>query len=175
MVEDCDNYSVHGLLSSVVSGNDLTSSEAYWVASEMMEGRVSAIQIGALLVALRMKVESVSEITGFVRAMRDRVDRVPVSHESVVDTCGMGGDALGTFNISTVAAMVAAGAGCKIAKHGNRSVSSKCGSSEVLESLGIDAELPPDEAGRCIDAVGIAFMSAPRYHQATRHAVLPRR
>ncbi|MCP3980704.1 MAG: anthranilate phosphoribosyltransferase [bacterium] len=170
-----DATTVATAVGEVVLRRDLSESRAYDVASAIMEGLATPAQIAALLIGLRMKGETVEEIAGFVRAMRDKVDRVPVAAESVVDTCGTGGDGLGTFNISTVVAFVAAGAGCRVAKHGNRSVSSKCGSSEVLEALGVEPEVGPEEAARSIEEIGISFLFAPRYHQATRHAVGPRR
>jgi anthranilate phosphoribosyltransferase len=107
--------------------------------------------------------------------MRDRVDRVAVDGDSVVDTCGTGGDGKGTFNVSTVAAFVAAGAGVRVAKHGNRSVSSRCGSAELLEALGVEVTLGPAEAVQSLEQAGLTFLFAPRYHKATRHAVEPRR
>jgi anthranilate phosphoribosyltransferase len=160
---------------NLIDGESLTEREAYSVASGIMDGEATPSQIAAVLVALRIKGESVSEITGFARAMRDRAQRVPIAADGLIDTCGTGGDGTGTFNISTVCAIVAAAAGCKVAKHGNRSVSSRCGSVEFLEALGVRTDTTPDEASRLIERVGVAFLFAPQYHQATRHASAPRR
>lgn len=162
-------------IGALVNGESLAEPQAFAVATAIMDGRATPAQIAALLVAMRMKGETVDEITGFVSAMREKAASLPIDGDSLVDTCGTGGDSRGTFNISTVSAFVAAGAGCKIAKHGNRSVSSRCGSSEVLEELGIDTEMAPAETARCIERFGIGFLSAPQYHKATRHAVGPRR
>jgi anthranilate phosphoribosyltransferase len=159
----------------VVDGQSLSQNEAEAVMSEMMTGKATAAQIGALLVGLRLKKETAAEICGFARAMRARAERVPTRHRSVVDTCGTGGDGARTFNISTAAALVVAGAGVPVAKHGNTSVSSRCGSADVLRHLGVNLELTPQEMGACLDAVGIAFLFAPRLHPAMRHAVVPRR
>ncbi len=159
----------------VVAGRHLSESAARDVATLIMEGEATPSQIAALLVGLRMKGESVDEIAGFVRAMRAKATPVPVEFDELIDTCGTGGDGSGTFNISTVAAFVAAGAGCKVAKHGNRSVSSRCGSAEVLERLGVDIEQSPQETADNIRDIGLGFLFAPMYHGATRHAVTPRR
>lgn len=162
-------------ISEVVQGRDLAEEDALQVALSIMDGDADPCQIAALLVALRMKGETVDEITGFVRAMRSKVLPIPISADGLIDTCGTGGDGAGTFNISTVSAFVAAGAGCKVAKHGNRSVSSRCGSAEVLEALGVEIEHSPERSAELIDKVGIGFLFAPMYHQATRHAAGPRR
>jgi anthranilate phosphoribosyltransferase len=122
-----------------------------------------------------VKGETVDEITGFVRAMRQGATRVAVCSDRLVDTCGTGGDRSRTFNISTVSAFVAAGAGCKVAKHGNRSISSHCGSADVLKSLGVDVEMTPEESAHCIDEIGVGFLFAPQYHSGARHAAGPRR
>ncbi len=159
----------------LIKGESLTESAAYRVASGMMDGEATPSQIAAVLVALRIKGESVAEITGFARAMRDRADRVPIASDGLIDTCGTGGDETGTFNISTVSAIVAAAVGCKVAKHGNRSVSSRCGSVEFLEALGVRTDATPDESSRLIERVGVAFLFAPQYHQATSQASVPRR
>lgn len=140
-----------------------------------MNGEVTVAQIASLLTALRMKGESVDEITGCSRVMRQKAAPVVINNKSVVDTCGTGGDGLSTFNISTTAAFVAAGAGVVIAKHGNRSISSCCGSADLIESLGINIQLNSTEVEKCIDAIGIGFLFAPLFHVSMRHAVEPRR
>jgi anthranilate phosphoribosyltransferase len=167
--------SIRAAIKELAARRDLDESEAYAVADAIMQGLVTPAQIAALLVALRMKGETASEITGFARAMRRHARRVCVDSESLVDTCGTGGDASGTFNISTTCAFVAAGAGVRIAKHGNRSVTSRCGSAELLEALGVSDKGEPEAAQRSIEETGIAFLFAPLYHGATRHAVGPRR
>jgi len=162
-------------LINVVEGKDLSRDQAFGAALEIMEGRATTAQIGGFLTGLRMKGESVDEITGFVTAMRKMVMPVPARAADIVDTCGTGGDGKGTFNISTVAALVAAGAGCKVAKHGNRSVSSRCGSADLLERLGVNIEMTPARAAACIDEVGIGFLFAPAFHPAMKHAAGPRK
>jgi anthranilate phosphoribosyltransferase len=159
----------------VVNGESLDQNEAEAVMSEIMTGKATAAQIGALLVGLRVKRETAAEISGFARAMRRRAEQVPTRHQLVADTCGTGGDGARTFNISTMAAFVVAGAGVPVAKHGNTSVSSRCGSADVLRHLGVNLDLTPQEMGACLDAVGIAFLFAPRLHPAMRHAAVPRR
>ena len=162
-------------LDQLVEHRSLSEEQAYGLAQSMMQGELTPAQIGALLIALRMKGETPDEIAGFTRAMRDQATPVDVGDASVVDTCGTGGDCKGTFNISTVCALVAAGGGARVAKHGNRSVSSRCGSSDLLVAMGVHAEMGADLAARCIREAGIAFLFAPLYHKATRHAVGPRR
>lgn len=159
----------------VVVGQHLREDDAAAVAGCIVRGEATAAQIGALLVALRMKGETVDEISGFVRAVRGAATSVPIRSDDALDTCGTGGDGLGTFNISTVAAFVAAGAGCHIAKHGNRASSSKCGSADVLEALGVNVLMTPERSARCIDEIGVGFLFAPQYHPGARHAVGPRR
>lgn len=162
-------------ISKVVAGGNMDEEEAGAVMELIMDGEASPAQIGALLIAMRLKGETVGEITGFARVMRSRAIPVRSGHPMVVDTCGTGGDALNTFNISTAAALVAAGCGAPVAKHGNRSVSSQCGSADVLEALGVNISLSAEEAGRCLDEVGIAFLFAPALHVAMKHAAGPRR
>ncbi|MGH7493392.1 MAG: anthranilate phosphoribosyltransferase [bacterium] len=159
----------------VVERADLTRSEAYAVMQEIMNGEATPAQIGAFLAALRMKGERVSEITGFAQAMRERATVVSTRHQNAIDICGTGGDGKGTFNISTVAAFVVAGAGVPVAKHGSYSVSSGCGSADVLKELGLNIDLDAEQMGRCLDELGIAFLFAPRLHPAMKHAVAPRR
>jgi anthranilate phosphoribosyltransferase len=139
-----------------------------------MEGRTDPIQTGAFLIALRAKGETVPELVGLARTMRGLAAPVATSRHDLVDTCGTGGGP-STFNISTTAAFVAAGAGCAIAKHGNRSNTSKSGSADLLEALGVNVEIDPDQVGRCIDEVGFGFMFAPRHHAAMAHVVPARK
>jgi anthranilate phosphoribosyltransferase len=162
-------------LKDVIQGKDLSRDQAYEAAMEIVNGRATAAQIGGFLTGLRMKGESVEEICGFATAMRKMVTPVPVRATDVVDTCGTGGDGKGSFNISTVAALVAAGAGCKVAKHGNRSVSSRCGSADLFERLGVRIEIAADRAAACVDEIGIGFLFAPLYHPAMKHALGPRK
>lgn len=157
------------LLDRLVVRSDLTRDEAYLAMSRVMAGEASEAQIGAFLVGLRAKGETAEEMTGLVDAMVDASVRVDVG-EPVVDSVGTGGDQLGTFNISTTAAFIAAGVGVKIAKHGNRAASSRTGSADVLESLGFDLEMEPDDTAAMIREVGFGFFFAPRYHPAMRHA-----
>jgi anthranilate phosphoribosyltransferase len=158
------------LIRKAADGVDLNGDEAHAAMSEIMAGEASPVQIAAFLVAMRMKGETVEEITEFARVMREHVRSVKTSRRPLVDTCGTGGDAIKTFNVSTAAAFVAAGAGVAVAKHGNRSVTSKCGSADVLEALGIRFDLTPEECARCIDEIGLGFMFAPSYHPAMKHA-----
>ncbi|MDI3299235.1 MAG: anthranilate phosphoribosyltransferase [Bacillota bacterium] len=162
-------------LAKVAAGERLTVAEAEEVIGEVMDGRASDAQIAALLTAMRVRGETEEEIEGAARAMRQRAARVERRRAPVVDTCGTGGDGAGTFNISTTAAFVVAGAGQAVAKHGNRSVSSRAGSADVLEALGVAVDLDAEAAGLCLDEVGIAFLFAPRLHAAMRHAAGPRR
>ncbi|MGC8873262.1 MAG: anthranilate phosphoribosyltransferase [Chloroflexia bacterium] len=162
-------------LARVLERQSLSASEAEAVMGRIMAGEATPAQIGALLAALRMKGEAVAEITGFARAMRRSAIAVRPKHRLVADTCGTGGDGLATFNISTTAAFVVAGAGLPVAKHGNRSVSSRCGSADVLQALGVQVDLPPEQVSACIDQVGIGFLYAPTFHPAMKHAIGPRR
>jgi anthranilate phosphoribosyltransferase len=141
----------------------------------IMDGEATPAQIGAYLAALRAKGETVGEITGFARAMRQHATAVRPMRRPLIDTCGTGGDGAHTFNISTTAAFVVAGAGVAVAKHGNRSVSSRSGSADVLQALGVNLELEPEEVARCIDDVGFGFLFAPRLHPAMKYAIGPRR
>lgn len=159
----------------LVARRDLSENQAAAVLQRLMAGEAAPAQVGALLVALRMKGETLAEITGFVRAARAAATPVRVNSPDVIDTCGTGGDGVGTFNVSTVAAFVAAGAGCKVAKHGNRSNLSRSGSADVLEALNVDVHMPPAQAARCIDEIGVGFLFAPDYHPGARHVVGPRK
>ena len=156
---------------------DLTADEAQAAMSIIMRGQATPAQIGGYLVALRMKGETVEEITGSARAMRAHASPVPlaINGEPLLDTAGTGGDGSHSFNISTAAAFVIAGAGRKVAKHGNRAASSRCGSADVLAALGVDLDLSPAQVADCIEAVGIGFLYAPMFHPAMKHAIGPRR
>jgi len=163
-------------IKKLVKGVDLTSQEAREIMKEIMSGRATEAQIGAFLAALRMKGETIREISAFAAVMRDFCFRIyPKVNGRLVDTCGTGGDKVKTFNISTVAAFVVAGAGIPVAKHGNRSVTSRCGSADVLERLGLNLNLEPKAVERIIEEVGIGFMFAPKFHPAMKHAIGPRR
>ncbi|MFQ3565580.1 MAG: anthranilate phosphoribosyltransferase [Aggregatilineales bacterium] len=155
----------------------LQQEEAEAVMNQIMTGQATDAQIGAYLMALRMKGETHDEITGSARAMRANAQRVPTRFDGaeLLDTCGTGGDRSGTFNISTTVAFVAAGAGLRVAKHGNRAASSKCGSADVLAELGVYLDLSPEQVGRCIEEVGIGFLFAAKLHPAMRYAIGPRR
>ncbi len=161
----------------VIERRDLTQDEAAGAMRQIMEGEATAAQIAALAVALRMKGETVDEITGLARVMREYAVPVPVHTDKViVDTCGTGGDALNTFNVSTAAALVVAADGrLAVAKHGNRAASSKCGSADVLEALGVRLDLPPARVGQCVETVGIGFLFAPAMHPSFKYAAGPRR
>lgn len=161
---------IRNAIRTVVDGGVLDQEAAGAAMDQIMTGQVTPAQIGALVTALRMRGETVEEIAGFAATMRRHALRVEIDLESapVVDTCGTGGDAAGTFNISTTAAFVIAGAGVRVAKHGNRSVTSKCGSADLLEALGVVIELSPQAVARCIDEAGIGFMYAPAFHPAMR-------
>ncbi len=161
-------------ISSLVSGNSLTMEEAASVMEEIMSGRVTPAQFGAFVTALRLKGETVDEIVGLARTMRAKAVPVIID-EPVVDTCGTGGDGSHTFNISTAAAFVAAGAGLKVAKHGNRAMSSQCGSADVLAALGVRIDLNAKQVQRCLQEVGMGFMFAPVFHPAMKYASAPRR
>jgi anthranilate phosphoribosyltransferase len=164
-------------IARVVGHQDLTEAEMVQVMEEIMTGQATEAQIGAFITALRMKGETVAEITGAARVMREKVTRIEAAEPGamLVDIVGTGGDASGTFNVSTTSALVVAGAGVAVAKHGNRSVSSHCGSADVLEALGVDLTLGPERIGACVREVGIGFMFAPLLHGAMKYAIGPRR
>ena len=161
-------------IAMLVSGRSLTADEASQVMEEIMRGEATPAQFGAFVTALRLKGETVEEITGLAKTMRAHAIPVRVS-TPVADTCGTGGDASHTFNISTTAAFIAAGAGLKVAKHGNRAMSSHCGSADVLEALGVKIDLDAGKVERCLEEVGIGFMFAPIFHPAMKYAAAPRR
>lgn len=165
---------IRDALAKLADRTNLSIQEAEEVMSEIMDGSATPAQIAAYLMGLRQKGETVDEIVGSARAMRSRAIRIRVGAQIVVDTCGTGGDGAQTFNISTTTAFVVAGAGITVAKHGNRSVSSKSGSADVLSALGVKIDLPPDRVADCIDEVGIGFLFAPLYHGAMKHCAGPR-
>ena len=153
---------------------DLDEETAAAAMTAIMDGEITPLQVAALLMGLRVKGETAQEVAGFVRTMRGYALPVPVTGP-VVDTCGTGGDRAGTFNVSTVAALVAAGAGARVAKHGNRAASSSCGSADLLEAWGVVIDLPPDGVAACIEELGIGFCFAPAFHPAMKHVVPARR
>lgn len=157
-------------IDALCRGDHLTADHAAAVLGEVMEGRSSEVQTAAFLIALRAKGETVPELVGLARTMRSLAIPVPTTRTDLVDTAGTGGGP-STFNISTAAALVAAGAGCAVAKHGNRSATSRCGSADLLEALGVNIEISPEAVGPCIDEVGFGFMFAPRHHTAMAHVV----
>ncbi len=166
---------IRAAIARLLDGEGLTADEADMVMSQIMAGEATSAQIGAYLMGLRMKGETVPEIVGSARAMRRAAVRVTPRTTDLVDTCGTGGDGAGTFNISTTAAFVVAGAGQPVAKHGNRAISGKSGSADVLEALGVNLDVSPEQVADAIDAVGIGFMFAPKLHPAMKHAIAPRR
>jgi anthranilate phosphoribosyltransferase len=166
---------LRGAIEKITRGEDLEREEARQAALAMLGGDVPDSVIGGLLVGLRAKGETEAEITGFAQGMREvRVSITPAA-TTLVDTCGTGGDRSGTFNISTTAALIAAAAGVKVAKHGNRGVSSRCGSADVLEALGVDIEMPPAAVKECIETIGFGFMFAPAFHPAMKRVMGPRK
>lgn len=165
---------MHEALQKVMAHKNLDRQQAFAVMSTIMSGEASEAQIAAFLVAMRMKGETAAEVAGFAQAMRCKATPVPTQHTQAVDLCGTGGDGKHTFNISTIASFVVAGGGVPVAKHGNRSVSSKCGSADVLTALGVNINLTAEQMGRCLDEVGMAFLFAPVLHGAMKHAAGPR-
>ena len=161
-------------IESLVAGRSLTSEQASGVMEEIMGGKATPAQIAAFITALRIKGETVDEIVGLARVMQAKAIPVKVT-SPVVDTCGTGGDKSSSFNISTAAAFIAAGAGLKVAKHGNRAMSSRCGSADVLEALGVNIELGAEAVVQCLEIIGIGFMFAPLFHPAMKYAAAPRR
>ncbi len=159
----------------VAAGDSLTENAANRIMGLIMDGDATPSQISALVVGMRMKGETVDEIVGFARAMRERATKVRPTATGLIDTCGTGGDGLHTFNISTLTAFVVAGAGVPVAKHGNRAVSSAAGSADVLEALGVDLSIGPEDMARCIDETGVGFLFAQSLHASMRHAAVPRR
>lgn len=162
-------------LDKVVSREDLSLAEMKDAMAMVMEGKTTDSQLAGFLVGLRMKGETIDEITGAASVMRNKAAEVNTKSNDLIDSCGTGGDEKGTFNISTTTAIVMAAGGLKVAKHGNRSVSSQSGSADLLEALGVKIDLSPEAAGRCLDEVGISFLFAPHYHQAMKYAIGPRK
>ena len=160
----------------VTEGKDLSAEEVKDLFSKLMEGQATDAQIGAILTGLKMKGETVEEISAAADIMREKAVKVPVKDRSkLVDTCGTGGDKIDTFNVSTITAFVIAGAGAKVAKHGNRSVSSKCGSADIMEALGVKIDLQPEDAAKAIEKIGLGFLFAPIYHPAMKNVIRQRR
>jgi anthranilate phosphoribosyltransferase len=170
---------IHTALARLLADEDLTRAEAEHAMGEILSGHASEVKIAAFLTALKLKGETADELVGFATVMRRHATPIFSAprppDEVIVDTCGTGGDASGTFNVSTAAAFVVAGAGVRVAKHGNRSISSRCGSADVLEQLGVKIDLAPERVGRAVEKVGIGFLFAPAVHAATRHAMPVRR
>ena len=162
-------------IAKVIDGDDLRRDEMVDVMNQIMSGEATDAQIGAFLIALRLKGESVDEIAGAAAVMREKATPIATKHDVIVDTCGTGGDHSGTFNISTTAAFVAAGAGLCVAKHGNRAATSQSGSADVLMALGVNIEASPETVSQCLDEVGIGFLFAPALHGAMKYAIGPRR
>ncbi len=163
------------LIEKLQRREDLTTDEAASAMAEIMDGRAQPAQIAGFLVGLTMKGERPSEIVGLARAMRSRAARLSRDHGPVFDTCGTGGDRAGTFNVSTVSALVLAACGVQVAKHGNRSVSSRCGSADLFEALGVEVAAPPPVVEECLTTAGIAFFFAPIFHPSMKHAAQARR
>ena len=159
------------LLEKLLNREDLAFEEASWMMNQIMEGEVSSSQMAALLVGLRMKGETVDEVTACAKVMGEKSTKIPVKFDILIDTCGTGGDNSGSFNISTTVALLLAGAGYKIAKHGNRSMTSRSGSADLLEALGVNIDLQPDQIAQCIAEVGIGFLFAPALHLSMRNVV----
>ena len=166
---------IQSAIRAVIEGRDLDGARMTGVMHSIMTGECTPAQVGGFLVGLRMKGETVEEIAAAAAVMRRLATRVVVDKSHLVDTCGTGGDASGTFNISTASALVAAGAGARVAKHGNRSVSGRSGSADVLEAAGVRLDLAPERIARCIDEAGVGFLFAPAHHGAMKHAIGPRR
>jgi anthranilate phosphoribosyltransferase len=162
-------------LAKLVNREDLSEAEMVAAMTGIMEGGATPAQIGGFLTALRLKGETVAEITGAARVMRQKALQVNFSAPAVLDTCGTGGDGANTFNISTTAAFIVAAAGIPVAKHGNRAMSSQCGSADLLEALGVKVDLAPEKVAQCLKEVGSGFMFAPVFHQSMRYAIGPRR
>jgi anthranilate phosphoribosyltransferase len=169
------NITIQEAIAKVVSGEHLQRVETAAVMSTIMDGEATTAQIAALITGLRMKGETVEEIVGFAETMRAKANHVVTEHQALLDTCGTGGDGSHTFNISTASAIVAAAGGVRIAKHGNRAISSTSGSADVLEALGVNIQLTAEQAAACLAEVGICFMFAPLFHGSMKHAAAPRK
>jgi anthranilate phosphoribosyltransferase len=175
VIEEESTMDIQAAIAAVIDKRDLTQEEMESVMRTIMTGEATQSQIGGFLVGLRMKGETVDEITAAAKVMRELAAHVNVSDPHLLDTCGTGGDGAKTFNVSTAVAFVAAAAGAKVAKHGNRSVSSKSGSADVLEAAGVNLDLSPEQIAQCIEQVGVGFMFAPKHHGAMKHAIGPRK
>lgn len=162
-------------LEKVINKSDLSVDEAYSAMTEIMNGEVNDSHLAGFLIALKSKGESAEEVAGFAKAMRDISIKINCDDDNAIDVCGTGGDNSGSFNISTATAFAAAGAGIKVAKHGNRSISSKCGSADVLQELGVNINLSPQQSEEALNEIGIAFLFAPNYHPAMKHAASVRK
>jgi anthranilate phosphoribosyltransferase len=166
---------IQSAIANIIEYRDLSGAEMQEVMRSIMTGQATPAQIGGFLVGLRMKGETVDEIAAAARVMRELATRVEIDVPHLVDTCGTGGDGASTFNISTASAIVTAAAGARVAKHGNRSVSSSSGSADVLEAAGVRLDLSPQQVASCIERVGVGFLFAPQHHSAMKHAIGPRR
>ena len=162
-------------IGQIIERCDLNTEEMAAVMQQIMTGQATAAQIGGFLIGLRMKGETTDEIAGGAKVMRELAAKVEINPQHLVDTCGTGGDATNTFNISTASAFVVAAAGGRVAKHGNRSVSSQSGSADVLEAAGVKLDLAPLQVAQCIETIGVGFLFAPQHHSAMKHAIAPRR
>jgi anthranilate synthase/phosphoribosyltransferase len=174
-MKKADGIIIKEAIKTVIENRDLSEDAAVSVMDEIMEGGATDAQIASFLTALRLKGETIEEISAFAKVMREKSVKIMPEAKNLVDTCGTGGDGSGSFNISTAAAFVTAGAGVKVAKHGNRSVSSKAGSADVLEALNVKIDLSPEDVARSIDEVGLGFLFAPKLHPAMKYAIGPRR
>ncbi|RUM62294.1 MAG: anthranilate phosphoribosyltransferase [Persephonella sp.] len=167
---------IKDLIKKLTEKKDLTAKEMEFLFNELMEGKLTDTQIGGILVGLKMKGETIEEITSGAKVMRDKAVKIDIEDKSnLVDTCGTGGDKVDTFNVSTITALVVAGAGVKVAKHGNRSVSSKCGSADIMEALGVKIDLSPEKTKEAIEKVGLGFLFAPVFHPAMKNVIGQRR
>ncbi|MCX7747518.1 MAG: anthranilate phosphoribosyltransferase [Clostridia bacterium] len=166
---------IQNAIKKLIDGKNLNEQEMMDAMNMVMEGNATPAQIGSFITALRIKGETIEEITGCARVMRDKADRISPKLDYYIDTCGTGGDGANTFNISTATAFVAAAAGVAVAKHGNRSISSRCGAADVLEALGVEISLSPGQVKQCIEEVGIGFLFAPTFHKSMKHAAGPRK
>ena len=164
------------LIKKITEKENLTTGEMEYLFSELMEGKLTDTQIGGILVGLKMKGETVDEIFSGAKVMRDKAVKIDIKDKSnLVDTCGTGGDKVDTFNVSTITAFVVAGSGVKVAKHGNRSVSSKCGSADIMEALGVKIDMPPNKVKEAIEKIGLGFLFAPLFHPAMKNVIRQRR
>ncbi len=162
-------------ISRLLEGGNLSTGQMYGLMTQMVDGRVSPVQLAGFLIALRGKGETVEEIVAAAQVLRDKAERIEVEGPHLIDTCGTGGDGLETFNVSTTAAFVVAAAGGRVAKHGNRSVSSRSGSADVLEAAGVNLDLSPRQVKQCIEEIGVGFLYAPRHHSALKQVATVRR